>query len=433
MIEREKKMKKLLSSLAMFMLILTGCASQSSDVVEIEFMHSMTQEDRIIIIDELVNKFNEENPDIIVTPIPVSEDSYNEKLVTQGSTGELPAIIQLGTDMTGTMNENEYTNFEANNEVIKNLGEENFYDGVLELAKDETGTNYSLVPADAWVQGIWYNTSAFEENNLEIPNTYDSILTAAEKFNSDTTAGIVLPTDESTFTQQVFSQFALANGANLVDNEGNITFDTPEMIEALEQYQNLSKYSLRGSITIDQVKDSLISGKTNMVLYSTYMFPSLYEAGIHEDFSFAPLLDKEGNPVAFGNPSGYTITSNLTQEEQDAAVKFVSYLGSQEAATTWNLMTVGGGLPAQKSVAQSDEYLSNETVTAMNPLWVELESSLDNMQSFGTIDGKNYSVFGPITNSMVIGKTINDITVHEKEINVTVQEAQEVMGSLKNE
>ncbi|MFV0556578.1 MAG: ABC transporter substrate-binding protein [Lactovum sp.] len=425
-------MKKIIGLLMIALFMLAGCSSaKESKKVEIEFQHSMVEQERIDAIQVVIDEFNEKNSDIIVTQVPVNEDAYNEKIVTQGSAGQLPAVMQVGKDVLGTMSGYNYIDTDSNNTIMETLGADKFYEGVLELSKDELGENYLMLPNDAWVQGIWYNKDLFEKENLEAPTNYETILAAAKALQTDSTYGIVVPSDESTFTQQVFSQLALANEANIVNNKGEITFDTNEMKESMTQYSELSKYSQEGSVNIDQVKDTFLSGKTNMVFYSTYMFPALTEAGTVDSFGFTPLMDAQSNPVAFGNPSGLTVTNGLKEEEKSAAIKFTEYMMQSEQMVKWNLMTVGGGLPSRPDVLNSEEYQSNEVVKQMSDLMPLLEDSLKGMQSFGTVEGKNYNILGPVTDARTISMSINQILVHDADVSSTVKEAQTAMEALK--
>lgn len=425
-------MKKILSLLTIAVLVLAGCSSSggSDEPVQLEFQHSMIEQDRIDAIQVVIDEFNAANPDIVVTQVPVNEDSYNEKIVTQGSAGQLPAVMQVGKDVLGTMSQYNYIDTEANNQIMDTLGADSFYKGVLDLSKDESGENYSMIPNDAWVQGVWYNKAAFEEAGLEAPTTFENILAAAKEFDSKDTYGIVIPSDESTFTQQVFSQLALANGANIVDSSGNIVFNSPEMVEAMNEYAELAEYSQEGSVNIDQVKDTFLSGKTNMVFYSTYMFPALSEAGTVDSVGFTPLQDKDGNPVAFGNPSGLTVTTGLDDNEKEAAIKFTEFMMQPEQLVKWNLMTVGGGLPSRPDVLNSEEYQSNKVVQQMSDIMPVLEDSLEGMVSFGTVDGKNFNILGPVTDARIIAIAINQILVHDADVQATVDNAQAEMEAL---
>ena len=63
---------------------LTACGNgnENDGKTTIEFMHSSVEQERLAVINELVAKFEKENPDIKIKQVPVEEDSYNTKVVT---------------------------------------------------------------------------------------------------------------------------------------------------------------------------------------------------------------------------------------------------------------------------------------------------------------------------------------------------------------
>ena len=96
--------------------------------------------------------------------------------------------------------------------------------------------------------GIWCNTAMLKEKGFDVPQNWDDVLEIAKAFYDPDNKqyGIALPTPESAFSEQVFSQFAISNGANVFDADGNVTIDTPEMKEALDFYKELSSLFYAG-------------------------------------------------------------------------------------------------------------------------------------------------------------------------------------------
>lgn len=58
--------------------LLSGCEDKPQQVT-IEFMHSAVEQERQTVIAGIINRFQQENPDIIVKQVPVEEDAYNTK------------------------------------------------------------------------------------------------------------------------------------------------------------------------------------------------------------------------------------------------------------------------------------------------------------------------------------------------------------------
>jgi len=78
---------------------------------------------------------------------------------------------------------------------------------------------------------------------LEPPTDFEKIRIAAETIAREKgVKGIMAGTDPGqVFTQQCFEHFALANGAHVVDADGTVTVNTPEMLEAFQFYADLMK------------------------------------------------------------------------------------------------------------------------------------------------------------------------------------------------
>ena len=406
----------------------TGGAADGQ--VTVEFMHSMVEQERLDQINEIIAEFEKENPDIKIKQIPVDEDSYQTKITTLGSSGKLPAIIEVSNNYAKVMAKNEFVDYEAVNKVIQDKGADSFYDGALRVLKTEDGANYAAVPISGWVQGVWYNKKAFQEKGLKEPETWEDILAAAKAFNDPANKkyGIALATAKSVMTEQVFSQFALSNGANVLNGEGKAALDTPEMKEAIEYYKELAKYTMPGSNDVSQVKDAFLNGSAPMAIYSTYILPAAYKEGITDDLGYAVPTKKLG--AAFGVVSALTITNGLDEKQKAAAEKFVSYMLKDQSNAKWILMSPGGLQPVIKSVATSPDYTSNEIVKTFAAFSSDLTSSFNNLQMFGVVDGKNFIIMGDITNAGIIGGMINEIVVNNKDIAANMKTAQEQIAEI---
>lgn len=259
---------------------LTACGNgnENDGKTTIEFMHSSVEQERLAVINELVAKFEKENPDIKIKQVPVEEDSFNTKVVTLASAGVLPAVIEVGQDYAKVMDKDELIDKDAVKSVLDQVGHDHFYDGALKLVKTEDGKSFTGVPISGWVQGIWYNKEMLAYKGFEEPKSWDEVLTIAKAFtdSSNKKYGIALPTVEGGFSEQAFSQFALSNNANVLDREGKLNMNTPEMKEALIFYQELAKYTMPGSNDVTEVKDAFMNGSaqwrfTQPIFFQLYM------------------------------------------------------------------------------------------------------------------------------------------------------------------
>ena len=424
------KAKKMIFGTALAVLALTlgacgGGSAKDDEKTTIEFMHSSVEQDRLKVIDKLVADFEKENPDIKVKQMPVEEDAYNTKVVTLARSNKLPGVIEVSQDFAKVMDKDELIDQTAVGNVMKKVGEDNYYDGAKKLVRTEDGSGYIAAPISGWVQGIWYNKKTLSDAGFSEPTTWYSVLEIAKHFNDagNKKYGIAMPTADSTMTEQAFSQFALSNNANVLDDKGKVTINTPEMKQALDYYKELSQYTMPGSNDVTEIKDAFMNGSTPMAIYSTYILPSVFEEGKSEDIGFAIPTNKQ--EAVYGTVSGLTISAGLDKEQKAASEKFVEYLSEAKNMEKWVLMSPGGAQPVNKEVVDSSSYQSNEVISAFGELPKEIASSFDKVQVFGLVGDKNFTKMGDITSSGAISKAVNGVTVGKEDPEKALKTAQE--------
>lgn len=394
----------------------------SGEKVTIQFMHQQVEQERQDVVAGIVAEFEKKYPNVEVELMPTNEDDYDTKITTLGGSGKLPAIVEFSQDQAKTSVTNEFIDLEAVNAVIEAKGEEAYFDGALEVCKTEDGADYVGVPVSGWVQGIWCNTAMLKEKGFEVPKTWEEVLAIAKAFYDPSAKkyGISIPTSESAFTEQVFSQFALSNGANVFDGSGKITVDTPEMKEAVDFYKELAGYSMPGSTEVADVKDAFISKNAPMCMYSTYILSAVSEAGFLNDVELVLPTNKQS--AAYGCITVLSIASGLDDAQKEAAQNLVSFMMEKERNEQWLLMAPGGVQPVLQEVSVDAAYLENSAIVPMAHLSDDVSAAFDNLELFGCVDGKNFMAMGDITNTGSLSKMLN---------NVVVQNA-DVAGELKN-
>ena len=443
----KKKILSMMLVAAMTVGTLAGCGSKSEngnsekrtdttadagEEVTIQFMHMQVEQERQDVIAKLIEEFEAENPGIKVEQMPTNEDDYDTKITSLGGTGVLPAVMEFSQDQAKTSVTNDFIDLEANKEVIDGKGEDAFFDGALNVIKTEDGNDYVGVPVSGWVQGIWCNTAMLKEKGFDVPQNWDDVLEIAKAFYDPDNKkyGIALPTSESAFSEQVFSQFAISNGANVFDADGNVTIDTPEMKEALDYYKELASYSMPGSTEVADVKDAFVNQSAPLCLYSTYILSAVQEAGFLDNVELA--LPNKTQQAAYGCVIVLSIASGLSDAEKAAAEKFVSFMLEKENNESWLLMAPGGIQPVLSEVAEDAAYKENEAIVPLAHLLDEVGVAFDNLQLFGCVDGKNYMVMGDVTNKGILSKMINNVVVQGSDSQTELTNAQaEVEAMLK--
>ncbi|MDI7384031.1 ABC transporter substrate-binding protein [Cronobacter dublinensis] len=394
--------------------LMSGCNDDKKDRVTIEFMHSSVEQERQAVITQLIARFEKANPDITVKQVPVEEDAYNTKVTTLARSGALPEVIEISHDYAKVMDKEQLLDRDAIKAAVAQVGEQQFFDGVLRIVRTEDGTAWTGVPISAWLGGVWYRKSRLAQAGLGAPQDWQSLLNAATLLNkpSGKKYGIALPTAESVMTEQAFSQFALSNGANAFDARGNITLNTPEMREALEYYRELAALSMPGSSDVMEIKDAFMNGTAPMAIYSTYILPAVFKEGDPQDLGF--VVPTKKSAAAYGMLTSLTITAGQREEETAAAEKFVVFMEQAENAADWVLMSPGAALPVNKAVVDTPAYQQNPVIKAFGGLTRELIAQYPNVQVFGSVGDKNFTRMGDVTGSGVINEMVNSVTVGGK-------------------
>ncbi len=242
----------------------------------------------------------------------------------------------------------------AASETLSSLGQETFDPEALDLLQmvDQSG-QVAALPSDGWQQLLIYRRDWFEQRNLPPPETYASMIGAAEAiFEPESIiSGLVVPTDSDLVTtQQVFEKIASANGCQLVDRKGEITLLHPACLEALDFYRELiNQYSPVGVQTDTSALNAYLEGRTGMIMASPAALAPI--AGLDEgalpkcpECTSADYLSQNsaiittfnGNgelaaAASFGSLTNVGITSSA---DRDAAMAFAKYW-FEEAYPDW--------------------------------------------------------------------------------------------------
>jgi multiple sugar transport system substrate-binding protein len=91
-------------------------------------------------------------------------------------------------------------------------------------------------PKDFSTLALLYNIDAFEAAGVDLPTsewTWDDMAAAAEALTTEDMVGFSAAADKFRWMA-----FFYANGAQIFDDEGNVAFDGPAAVEALEFYQS---------------------------------------------------------------------------------------------------------------------------------------------------------------------------------------------------
>jgi multiple sugar transport system substrate-binding protein len=339
--------------------------------------------DRVRATQAIVDGF-EQQSGVKVELVPVAEDQFAQLLTSSAAAGDLPDVIGgISLPQVRTMSANELIDTEAVAGVMEGLGEDTFSPEAIELTSD--GDTRLAVPSESWAQLLVYRKDLFEEAGLEAPTSYDAITAAAKELDGSDVAGFVGATAPAdAFTAQTFEHVALGNGCELVDDTGEVTFDSPECVEALTFYQDLvENYSVPGAQDVDTVRNAYFAGEAAMMVWSTFVLDEM--AGLRKDAmpscpecedDPAFLAKNSGvvgaltgpsndEPASYGEITSWTVTAGSASEP---AAEFVDYM-MNDGYLDWIGIAPEGKVPVRSGTAEEPE--------AYSEAWAGLEAGVD--------------------------------------------------------
>jgi multiple sugar transport system substrate-binding protein len=340
--------------------------------------------DRVTAQKKMAQEFTQKTG-VKVNIVAVAEDQFDQAITSSAAADTLPDVIAaLPLSALRTLESGDLLDTDTAKKVVDDLGADTFAARSLDLTKD--GDKQLGVPSDGWGQLLVYRKDLFDKAGLDAPTTYDAIQKAAQALNGKNgVAGITLATAPgSAFTEQTFEYLAQANGCELVDNDKNVTLDSPQCVRTFDFYSNLAKnYSVKGNQTDDSTRATYFAGKAAMVIWSSFILDEM--AGLRKDAlpscaeckstpSF--LAQNSGIVTSIKGPDGKQPSSfgeivsfaTTTSAPKDSAAKFIEYMMS-DAYTQWLGIAPEGKVPTRQGTKAGD--------TSYLDAWQKLKAGVD--------------------------------------------------------
>jgi raffinose/stachyose/melibiose transport system substrate-binding protein len=138
------------------------------------------------VISTLSREYEEQNPNATYEHEFIAQENLLQRIQLLAGSNSLPTMFayESGAPLRDLIAGGKVLNIE---ETFTELG---IYDqlnpAAVELLKDLAGgQGLYAIPVELNVEGFWYNKQIFEENNLDVPTTWDELLQAAETLNQN--------------------------------------------------------------------------------------------------------------------------------------------------------------------------------------------------------------------------------------------------------
>jgi multiple sugar transport system substrate-binding protein len=237
------------------------------------------------------------------------------------------------------------------------LVESDFAEAGMQFAKDQAGVLRSLpFSVDYWI--VYWNKDLFDAKGLKYPETFEEMVTAAEKITdpSTNTYGFVARGLKNANTP-VWTSLMLGFGAQSIGADGKLATDTKEAVEAAKLYQRLMTKAAPPGVSgfnWAEAQSAFLQGKIGMWFDGVGFAPPI------ENPEKSRVVGKVGYGVMPRGPAvqaagtfgdGLGVVEASTKKE--AAYLFCQWAISHEMGA--RLLQAGAGVPFRQSILEDQK------------------------------------------------------------------------------
>jgi len=392
----------------------------------VELWTTDNEEERVNVYEAVAERFMVEHPDVDVRIVPIEEAGVSQRIATAVAANRLPDIVRMGIERVAAFAADGILDEDAAEAVIASIGAEDFRTGPLAMVTDPATSKRAAVPFDGWVQALWYRTDIFEEAGLKPPVSWDDINAACDALpgQGNLLYALTLATDPGqNYPHQVFEQVAMSNNAWPFDEDGNVTMNTLEMVEALRFYTGLQRCAMPGPQYWRGARESYELDQSGMLFYSTYIMDDLVEGsglevGGNVQIAVEDLALKTGFAPQMAGPNGSAsygqlVTLGIMKGADPEAQMVVEYFLTEGYIDVLALAPFGK-VPVLKSAVDGWKDLSPFFKSYSSETLDQIANGYESMQRWlfrPDYDATERAVIGDIEGRLLISQAISNIAL----------------------
>lgn len=335
-----------------------------SGPVELQFWHSISNQNHLKVLEGLVEEFNETiGAEKGITVVPTFNGSSSElysSVVGAIKAGSAPDVtLALRPYVADYLQTDYVVNLEPyiTDPNVGMTDYEDIFEGLREANSSYAKEGIYSLPIHSYSEVLYYNKTFFAEHGLSVPTTWDELvetcrairdITGAPAFGWDNLAGS-------------FMTLLLQNGGRYTDQNGNLYFATEDSditLKVLQMWQD----NVNEGIWRTAGEDQFFSGPFANEMIPMYIGDSVEASYIPDknpelDWGTAP-VPQVSEDTAANLSAGHVIIALNQDGNQDrmyAAYEFIKFMTSHDA----NLAVAAGNtgyLPIRQSVAEDPAY-----------------------------------------------------------------------------
>jgi len=352
---------------------LAGCVSGLGGVggpVTVKFLNSSYEQEQKAY-EKLFEKFEEEHDNVQVEYTRVDFAKAPQKAAQAHAADDPYDVMSLaspGNNVTAVAK----GLFQPINDVIEDMGGKNHWFEKILIPID--GDYYFASNSGSVINHI-YRKDLFEKYSAPTPpyDNWDDFKTAAKTMTKpdENLYGFPVFLGNNHFHGVFPMCLALGNGGHLVDEQGNIVFDSGKVVEMLQLYKDLDQYSPKSAhgASIPNMRPPLYKGNYAMTWYSSNRVPYDIEEynpslGPSENGGesmvkvAAPPAAEGHDPVSRMTGIGYGLSSKT--ENPDEAKELIKFITSKESIVELMLAEPATSVPTVRGVLDVDRLWESD-------------------------------------------------------------------------
>ena len=343
-------------SVVLSLMIVLVMASTSLAQVTIEYWQYY-YESKVKLIDELIEEFEAQNPDIKVKHITFPYESFNEQVTVAVSAGQGPDVLNMFYGWLPMYSQEG---------LLQPLPEEYFPIDKIEeefipmVSAVKLNGQYWALPTAVRSLALFYNTDHFAEAGFsEPPATWDELLDMAITLTQRSNRGALMRMgygwnvtgqDWQLFREVLLRQWGVQPFS---DDNRHVTMNSdPAAYEVMEWWIDWTKkYGIGEEQQRGMYRDMFVAGRSSMIVDGSFALGTIASnPNLNWAVADLPVKEPGGEPSNFGSFWAHAITRNATGKKLEAAAKFIDFITSEDVQRVW--LDRVGELPASAELTQ---------------------------------------------------------------------------------
>lgn len=367
-----KRIVASLAAVAAMGMALTGCGGDTAnggsggsdgDVIELTYLHRLPDSDGMVLVNDIVARWNEEHPNIHVTATKFDGSAADmiKKLETDVKANNAPDVAQIGYSelpevfIKGMVED-------VTDEAAKY--EDHFAAGPFSLMQVD-GKTYGL-PQDTGPVVYFYNAAEFEKLGISVPETKEQLIEYSKKAAESGKYITLYQADAD-----LLSALAGASGPwyTVEDGKWVVNTETEGSKEVADTWQQLLDANATSTVArydpaFDKsVQDGTLIGTVGAAWEAPLIMDSAGDTGVG-DWRVAQLGDWFGNGDKTGPDGGSGVAVMKGCEHKAEAVEFLDWFNTQVADLTSQGLVVAATTEAAETPESWSEFYGGQDVMA---------------------------------------------------------------------